>query len=136
MESEKQKRERLRKLREQREIDVAAGATDWVRGAREVVDQAMRNNAKTRLDLIDELVETGDANLEEMAEKYGGGSVRDGHLAQVTSILHGKARAIGENFTGGPDWWLTSHLDARTYEIHPEFKDAWRKVRALFGPKR
>jgi hypothetical protein len=134
-ETEKQKLERLRNLRKQRESEVAAGATDWVRGAREVVDQAMRNNARLRLELIDELVETGNANLEEMAEKYGGGSVRDGHLAQVTSILHGEARAVGENFTGGPDWWLTSHLDTRTYEVHPDFVDAWRKVRALFGPK-
>ena len=132
-ESDGQKIERLRKLREQREAEVAAGATDWVRGTREVLDQALRNDAKMRLDLIDELVEVGNANIDEMAEKYGGGSVRDGHLAQVTSILHGRERPTGENFTGGPDWWLTSHLDTRINELHPEFVNAWRKVRALIG---
>jgi hypothetical protein len=135
-ESEQEKRERLRQLRAQREAEVTSGATDWVLGAREVLDQALRNDARMRLDLIDELVETGNANIDEIAEKYGGGSTRDGHLSQVTTIMHGKARERNSAFSGSPDEWLHCDLQARTYRVHPEFADAWRKVRAVMGRRR
>jgi hypothetical protein len=114
---------RLARDAEARNPNTRWNATHWDIGASSALEQAERTGSETRIRLIDEVVEKGISNIDDLSDRYGGDHVRDAHFAHVTMMVHGRPRE------GMAEPWLNTDCNARTCTIHPAFAEAWRKLR-------